>query len=242
MHGMPAASTQLWIARLGLVEYDAALELQHHLHAARVAGEIADTLLLLEHPPVYTRGRRSSEDELPMGEEWYRQRGIALRDVDRGGKVTYHGPGQLVGYPIVSTALSGGDVPALVGLLEQSMIDALAAEGVAARRSEAGRGVWAGCGEAAGKIGSIGLHIAADVTTHGVMVNVENDLTPFTWIRPCGLDEPVTSIARVSGARGRMDAFADHLAVAVGENFGLHRRPVTSEFLQQRAAAIGLAA
>lgn len=238
---MPDQRNELWVTRLGLVDYDEALALQRAAHTARVRGEIADTLLLLEHPPVYTRGRRSTDDELPMGEDWYRGQGIELRDVDRGGKVTYHGPGQLVAYPIVSTELFNGDVPALVGAIEQAMIDALEAEGVAAHRDEAGRGVWAGEGPEAGKIGSIGLHIGQGVTTHGLMVNVDNDLQPFQWIRPCGLDDPATSIAKIKHTSGQMRCFEKRLAFAVAERFGLRQRLVSRARLEEHAHDLVLA-
>lgn len=243
-NGQPGTQRdELWVVRLGLIDYDAALELQLAVHAARAAGRIPDTLLLLEHSPVYTCGRRSQPGELPMGEEWYRQQGIALRQVDRGGKVTYHGPGQLVGYPIVSTELAGGDVTHLVSTIEQAMIDALAGEGVVARRDDAGRGVWAGEGTAAaGKIGSIGLHIAQNVTTHGLMVNVDNDLTPFGWIRPCGLDDPATSIARVTGSAGRMRCFSKRVAFALAQQFGLRQRIVSRARLEATVHDLVLAA
>ncbi|MCW3017362.1 MAG: lipB, partial [Solirubrobacterales bacterium] len=120
---------ELRVARLGVVDYRRALELQQRLCAARQAEEIADTLLLLEHPPVYTRGRRTGPGELPMGESWYRSHGIDVVDADRGGKVTYHGPGQLVAYPIVGV----GDVIAFVRLVERATIAALAEHGVDAR-------------------------------------------------------------------------------------------------------------
>ncbi len=230
---MPSNRRELWVAQLGRVDYDEALALQQAVHDARVANRIADVLLILEHPPVYTKGRRSTPDELPMGEDWYRAQGIELRDVDRGGKVTYHGPGQLVAYPIVSTGIFGGDVPRLVAALEQSMIDALAAEGIDARRDDAGRGVWAGTESTEGKIGSIGLHIGQGVTTHGVMVNVDNDLQPFSWIRPCGLDEPATSIAKVTGEAGRLRCFSKRFAYATAENLGARQRLVSRARLEQ---------
>src|SRR3954468_13508694 len=120
---------ELWVANLGTVEYREAYAMQERVRARRQAGEIPDTLLLVEHPPVYTRGRRTAPGELPMGEDWYRSQGIDVVDVDRGGKVTYHGPGQLVGYPIMRT----GDVLEYVGRLEAAMAAALADEGLAAR-------------------------------------------------------------------------------------------------------------
>lgn len=232
---------ELWVTRLGTVDYDEALAFQHEVHAARVRDDIPDTLLLLEHPPVYTKGRRSTPDELPMGEEWYVGQGIEVKDVDRGGKVTYHGPGQLVGYPIVSTDLTGGDIPRLVGMIEQAMIDALAAEGIPAHRDQAGRGVWAGEGAESGKIGSIGLHIGQGVTTHGLMINVDNDLQPFQWIRPCGLDDPATSIARIKRSSGQMRCFEKRLAFATAERFGLRQRLVSRARLEERTDDLVLA-
>ncbi len=233
---MERAQPEIQVVQLGLVDYDEALGLQQAAHAARVADAIGDTLLLLQHPPVYTRGRRSSSDELSMSSQFYAEQGIAIRDVDRGGKVTYHGPGQLVGYPIVSTELTAGDVPRLVGLLEQAMIDALGEHGIAARRDDAGRGVWAGADEAAGKIGSIGLHIGQGVTTHGVMINVDNDLEPFDWIRPCGLDDPTTSVARILGRDGQLPCMFKRFAWATAQNLGLRQRIVSPSRLQQQLA------
>src|SRR6476646_2035228 len=121
---------EVLIARLGLVRYEEARRLQMRIEAARQAGEIADVLLLLEHPPVYTKGRRTEPSELGMGEDWYRMQGIDVQETDRGGRVTYHGPGQLVGYPIVSLKPYGDDVQAYVRRLERVMIDSLGEYGV----------------------------------------------------------------------------------------------------------------
>ena len=119
---------EIWVCHLGVVDYREALELQERLRAARQEDELPDVLLTLEHPPVYTRGRRSVAGELPLGEDWYSGAGIEIVDTDRGGKVTYHGPGQLVGYPIVRV----DDVVAYVRSLENALVAALADEGVAA--------------------------------------------------------------------------------------------------------------
>src|SRR4051794_26441478 len=146
----------------------------------RQAEEIGDTLLLLEHPPVYTRGRRTEAHDLPMGEDWDRTQGIEVHDADRGGRVTYHGPGQLVGYPIMRI----GDVPAYVRTMEQAVIGALADVGVDARLRDGLTGIWAGDR----KIGWIAVHVNRGRTTHGFAVNVDNDLQPFEWVVPCGLD------------------------------------------------------
>ncbi|MBI4898365.1 MAG: lipoyl(octanoyl) transferase LipB [Actinobacteria bacterium] len=232
----PAAGRpELWVTHLGMIDYDAATELQARLHAARCDQRIPDVLLLLEHPPVYTRGRRAQPSELPFGEDWYLRRGVALRDADRGGKTTYHGPGQLVGYPIVDTAVVNRDVVLLVKTIEDAIIASLAAEGIEARRDAAGRGVWAGDG----KISSLGLHIARGVSTHGLSINVDCDLDPFSWIKPCGLDDPVTSIARVTGRCGTMRCMRRRLAFELAERFGLRQRLVSKARLYEHLSAAG---
>ena len=168
-----------------------------------------------------------------MGEAWYRAQGIDVVDVDRGGKVTYHGPGQLVVYPIVRM----DDVVAFVRRLERATIAALADEGIAARsRSDEGRdftGVWVG----ERKIGSIGLHVARGVTTHGLAVNADNDLQPFGWVTPCGLpDVQMTSIARGAPGRSRHAAL---LRQAAGPPPGrvLRPPPAARDPLPPRAGA-----
>src|SRR3954464_10023475 len=129
----------LAVVQLGVVPYDEALELQLRLRELRQADAIGDTLLLLEHPPVYTRGRRTEAHDLPMGEDWYRAQGIEVCDADRGGRVTYHGPGQLVGYPIMRI----GAVPEYVRTMERAVIAALADEGIGAEVREGLTGIWA---------------------------------------------------------------------------------------------------
>ncbi|HVE67839.1 MAG TPA: lipoyl(octanoyl) transferase LipB [Solirubrobacteraceae bacterium] len=203
--------SELLVCELGTVEYREAYALQERVRARRQAGEIADVLLLLEHPPVYTRGRRTGPGELPMGEDWYRAQGIDVVDTDRGGRVTYHGPGQLVGYPIVRV----DDVVGHVRRLEQAILAALAESGVTARtRTDEGAdftGVWAG----ERKIASIGVHVQRGVSTHGFAVNVENDLQPFEWVVPCGLEGVrMTSLIRERGdaGPGAIAAFRETLA------------------------------
>jgi lipoyl(octanoyl) transferase len=236
-------SDEILVVHCGTMPYEEAREAQRQLEGRRQRGEISDVLLLLEHPPVYTRGRRSTPDELPMGVEWYEMQGIEVRDTDRGGRVTYHGPGQLVAYPIVSLAPYGDDVHEYVRRLEKVMIGALAEHGVEAGLSEGLTGVWVPgrrdenpsiSGEIGPstrrdrKIGSIGLHVSRGVTTHGLAVNVNNDLQPFEWIVPCGIQGcAVTSLGRELGAEQDLDAFA----ATVSERFGsvYERRPVTAE-------------
>ena len=197
----------LWCVRLGLVRYADALALQKRLETARQSGQIPDVLLLLEHPPVYTRGRRTTADELPMGEDWYRAQGIEVTDTDRGGRVTYHGPGQLVGYPVVSLRPYGNDVHDYIRRMERMIIASLGRHGVEADLIEGLTGVWA---PERRKIASIGVHVSRGVTTHGFAVNVNNDLQPFGWIVPCGIDHcQMTSLARECGHEVGMDEFMD---------------------------------
>jgi lipoyl(octanoyl) transferase len=220
-----ASRPELWVCQLGTIEYREALELQERVRAARQAGELPDVLLLLEHWPVYTRGRRSAPGELPMGAEWYAMQGIDVVETDRGGKVTYHGPGQLVGYPIVGV----DDVVAYVRTLEQAIVAALAQEGVIARgRPEDGpdyTGVWV----QERKIASIGVHIARGVATHGFAVNVENDLQPFEWVVPCGLDGVrMTSFIKETGRlAGQMKCVRRRAAFEVAQALGRRQRLVS---------------
>jgi lipoyl(octanoyl) transferase len=184
--------SELWVCDAGTIPYGSALALQERLREARQAQRIPDVMLLLEHPPVYTRGRRSEPGELTMGVDWYRAQGIEIFDTRRGGKVTYHGPGQLVGYPIVGV----DDVVAYVRLLEQALIAALSEAGIEARarvdEGPAFTGVWV----EDRKIASIGVHLSRGVTAHGFALNVDNDMRPFDWVVACGLpDVRMTSVA-----------------------------------------------
>ncbi len=226
---------ELWVCQLGTVEYREALALQERVRAARQAGAVPDVMLLLEHWPVYTRGRRSSPGELPMGEDWYRMQGLDIVETDRGGKVTYHGPGQLVGYPIVEVT----DVVEYVRTLERALVCALGEEGIgnARARVEDGpdyTGVWV----EDRKIASLGVHVARGVTTHGFAVNVENDLQPFGWIVPCGLDGvSMTSLIKETGrTAGEMRCFRKRAAYNVARALGLRQRIVSLDRLE---AAVG---
>jgi lipoyl(octanoyl) transferase len=235
---------ELWVIRAGQVPYEDARATQKRLEEARHAGETPDVMLLLEHPPVYTKGRRSTADELPMGEDWYRMQGIEVRETDRGGRVTYHGPGQLVGYPIVDLREYANDVHEYIRRMERVMIAALGDFGVAAGPIEGLTGVWtegARPGEDPGgrearKIGSIGVHVNRGITTHGFAINVNNDLQPFEWIVPCGIEAcRVTSVAAESGGEQDMGAFMDAVRDRFGELY--ERSPVEREVADLEAGA-----
>ena len=252
---MAEAVAELWVARVhGQVPYTEAVELQTRLRERRQAGEIPDSLLLLEHPPTYTKGRRSEKSDLPMGEDWYWSQGIEVHDTSRGGRVTYHGPGQLVGYPIMRlggdrTAPQDGeadrprdhsvpsDVIEFLRKTEAGIIRALADEGVEAEVREGLTGVWAG----ERKIGSIGLHVSRGVTMHGFAVNVDGDLQPFEWIVPCGIENVrMTSLYLETGLTDGMTCFRKRVAWRFAEAFGLRQRVVTLERLlgsPERAAS-----
>ncbi len=226
---------EIWVCHLGMVDYREALELQERLRTARQEDELPDVLLTLEHPPVYTRGRRSGPEELPMGEDWYLAQGIEIVDTDRGGKVTYHGPGQLVGYPIVRV----DDVVAYVRTLEGALVSALAGEGVTARtRPHEGHrfaGVWVG----ERKIASVGVHLSRGVSKHGFAINIDNDLEPFSWIVPCGLDGvQMTSLAAEAGrVSGGMKCFRRRAAHELAHALGRRQRLVSRARLETRAPA-----
>jgi lipoyl(octanoyl) transferase len=222
---------ELWVCHLGMVPYLDAVALQEHVRAQRQADELPDTLLLLEHTPVYTRGRRASADELTLGEDFYRGRGIDVIDTDRGGRVTYHGPGQLVGYPIMRIA----DIGSYLRTMEAAIVAALGEEGIAARSRCAEGTDYTGVWVEDRKIASIGVHVSRGVTTHGFAVNVNNDLEPFSWVVACGLpDVAMTSIAdelRVSNPR---HADYDSAALDVDETPGIacFRKRVAHAFSQ----------
>ena len=217
---------ELRVCTLGTVSYREGLVLQADIRAKRQAEKVPDTLLLLEHPPVYTRGRRASDNELALGEDFYRERGIEIVPTDRGGKVTYHGPGQLVGYPIMRVL----DIAAHLRTMEAAIVAALLEYGLQARsRCDEGidyTGVWV----QDRKIASIGVHVSRGVSTHGFAVNVTNDLDPFSWIVPCGLtDVRMTSLQQELGHApdGGFDAFANRTAERFCEAHGHRLLPVT---------------
>jgi lipoyl(octanoyl) transferase len=190
----------LQTSRPGTVPYADAWTLQTELHERRARGEIPDTLLLLEHPHVYTIGRRGERDDVLWNEASLRLRGVEVVETDRGGQVTYHGPGQLVGYPIIDLG-PGADLVGYVRRLEDVLIGALERFAITAERDIGNTGVWVNDG----KIAAIGVRVTRGVTKHGFAINVSTDLSYFAGIVPCGItDKGVTSIAQEIGAEPSM--------------------------------------
>jgi lipoyl(octanoyl) transferase len=230
------AVDEVLTVRCGLIPYEEARRTQKRIEAARQADEVPDVLLLLEHHPVYTKGRRTQPGELAMGEDWYRMQGIEVCETDRGGAVTYHGPGQLVGYPIVSLKPYGDNVHEYVRRLERLMIGSLATYGVEAEVIEGLTGVWVGGGPPEGrKIGSIGVHVSRGVTTHGFAVNVNNDLQPFEWVVPCGIEGVrMTSLCRELGSELDMNSYMGVVSERFGEIYGRELVQASLEALTER--------
>jgi lipoyl(octanoyl) transferase len=183
--------TKCSVLDLGRLDYAAALDVQQRLASARKQALACDHLLLVEHPHVITLGRNGRMENLLASGEVLSRAGISFYSTDRGGDVTYHGPGQLVGYPILDLRQWRRDVGAYVRALEQTIIDTLADYGIAAGRIPRLTGVWVG----ERKIAAIGVHISRWVTSHGFALNVATDLNYFQYIVPCGLTKPVTSMA-----------------------------------------------
>lgn len=235
------------ILSLGRVSYSEGLALQERVVAARKAGQIADTLLLLEHPPVLTLGRNARRNHILASNEMLHAKGVELHEINRGGDVTYHGPGQLVGYPIIDLR---GDLPGkrgphlgpldFVRMLEEVLIRTCADFGVLTERIPGLTGVWTAAleGTPAQKLAAIGVHVSQAVTSHGFALNVTTDLRDFNWIVPCGIrDKGVTSLELTSPLTpppGMSDAIH-----ALIRQFGrvFHRQMLWSESLEQQLSS-----
>jgi len=206
----------------GTVDYLAALDLQRELHRARVADGIGDTVLLLEHDPVYTAGRRTQDFERPMD-------GTPVVDTDRGGRITWHGPGQLVGYPIMRLPMPL-DLVAYVRRLEAALIQACADAGLNTGRVEGRTGVWVDHEEPhARKVAAIGVRVARGVTMHGFALNCDNSLAPFDQIVACGIaDASVTTLSQELGRRVTVDDIIGPVEHALLNEFTPHREAITS--------------
>ncbi|MGA3164739.1 MAG: lipoyl(octanoyl) transferase LipB [Terriglobia bacterium] len=211
------------IEQLGRVDYAVAGDLQKEKVAQRKAGAIPDTLLLLEHPHVYTLGRNARRENLLVSEEDLAARGARVFQTDRGGDVTYHGPGQLVGYPILDLTQHRRDISWYMRSLEEVFIHTARDFGVEAVRLPGAAGVWVGND----KLVAMGVHLSRWVTSHGFALNVNTDLRYFEWIVPCGLpDKGVTSLAKLLGRPVDMEAVAERVVEHFGAVFGLDVRTV----------------
>ncbi len=206
------------------LDYNSALELQRALVDRRKSGELAqDVLLVLEHPPVFTLGRSGSLDNLLVSPGFLQDRSIDAVRIERGGDITYHGPGQIIAYPVIDLRKAGIGMTELVFGLEAIMISTAADFGVQAERSRTGRGVWVG----SRKLGSLGLALRRGITFHGLALNATSDLTPFTWINPCGLNGvSMTSLARESKGPIDLDLARHNLKSHFQSHF--HRRLSTA--------------
>ena len=206
------------VEQLGQVGYAAGLALQRERVAARKVGAIPDTLLLLEHPHVYTLGRNARRENILVSAPFLRSRGAGVFEIDRGGDVTYHGPGQLVGYPILDLAQHRRDIAWYMRSLEEVFIRVAAEYGIEAGRLAGAAGVWVGNA----KLVAVGVHISRWVTSHGFAFNVNTDLHFFDWIVPCGLHgRGVTSLQRLLGRVADVEEVTSRVIDAFGHVFGL---------------------
>ena len=230
---------ELLVVDLGLVEYGAAWELQRRVVAARKAGGVPDVLLLCEHPHVITLGRNGKRTNLLASDHVLGQMGVSFFETNRGGDITYHGPGQLVGYPILNLSEIRRDVGWYVRSLEEAMIRASADLGVSGRRVAGRTGVWVDGGKEVKeikdeeKLAAIGVHLSRWVTSHGFAYNVSTDLRYFDLIVPCGIaGKRATSLEKLLGRRVEIKEVAPRIAAHLGAIFGLELRAVAPDALE----------
>ena len=223
-----------WLVECGRLPYGDAWALQRALLAARQADQIADTLLLLEHPPVITIGRAGHAANILIPREALAARGFEVFEIERGGDVTYHGPGQLLGYPILNLRALDEDVVRFVRLLEATLIRVLETFGIEAARRRGYPGVWVG--EA--KIAAIGVAVKRKVTMHGFALNVDPDLEHFALINPCGLGKPVTSVARLLGRHVELAEVHPAVRRAFAEAFQVDMAAVSLETIRARVNGV----
>ena len=203
---------------LGVVPYDLALRLQQALLSARAEGLLPDVLLLLQHPPAFTVGRFRGKEDIIVPREMLTREGIAVFHTNRGGSVTYHGPGQLIGYPVLNLKEKGLGVRQYIWSLEEVTIRLLHTIGIQGHRAPDHRGVWVGDK----KICSVGVNVSRDISTHGFALNVSNELHCFQYIRPCGLaSEVMTSVSELSGRSAEVETVVSDAIRCFSEVFGL---------------------
>jgi len=239
---------ECWTVDLGTIGYERAWELQKRIVAARKLTLIPDVLLLCEHPHVITMGRNGREEHLLASEAMLRARGVEFHATNRGGDITYHGPGQIVAYPILNLAEIRRDVGWYVRQLEEAMIRTTTEYGIVAERREGRTGIWV---EVAGgdsfvseeKLGAIGVHISRWVTSHGLAYNVATDLSYFDLIVPCGIaGKRATSLARLLNRNVEMNDARPRLVRHLGECFGRAMRAVSAMELENALAAVEIPA
>lgn len=236
MHpGERSNSQPCLLVNLGLIAYAEAWELQRQLAAARKCDAIPNVLLLCEHPHVITLGRNGKSDHLRASDRLLRQMNVQFHATDRGGDITYHGPGQVVGYPILDLSAIRRDVVWYVRQLEGAMIRATADFGIAAARKAGMTGVWVESPAGEEKLAAIGVHISRWVTSHGFAYNVATDLRYFDLIVPCGIaDKRPTSLERVLGKSVAMDEVRQRISSHLAKVFGLELQPATRHELEER--------
>ncbi len=220
---------------LGLIGYAEAWSLQKRIVAARKADAIKDVLLVCEHPHVITQGRNGKREHLLASEHVLRQKGVEYYETSRGGDITYHGPGQLVGYPILNLGAIRRDVVWYVRMLEEAMIRATSEFGITAERVAGKTGIWVKSGDTEEKLAAIGVHISRWVTSHGFAYNVSTDLRYFDLIVPCGIaDRKATSLEKLLGRSVEQVEVAPRIARHLGELFGLEMQEASKKEMLER--------
>jgi lipoyl(octanoyl) transferase len=220
---------------LGLLGYAEANALQKRVVAARKDGAIEDVLLLCEHPPVITLGRSGKRENLLVSDHVLRQKGVEFHATDRGGDITYHGPGQIVGYPILNLGAIRRDVVWYVRMLEEAMIRATAEFGIAAERVAGKTGIWVRAGNFEEKLAAIGVRVSRWVTSHGFAYNVSTDLRNFELIVPCGIaDRKATSLEKLLGRNVEEKEVAPRIAKHLGELLGLEMKEASKKELMEK--------
>ncbi len=222
-----------WIVDCGRMAYGDEWALQRALVRDRQEDRIPDVLVLVEHLPVITVGRAGKKGHILVPEDLLRRRGIELYEIERGGDVTYHGPGQLVGYPILDLQRLDEDVVRYVRVLETTLIAALRPFGIVAERLRGYPGVWV----RGAKIAAIGVAVKRKVTMHGFALNVDPDLAHFDLINPCGLGKPVTSMARLLGRPVTLEEIRPEVSRTFGAQFDMALEPITAQELAARLGA-----
>ena len=224
---------------LGLIPYAEAYALQKRIVAARKLDVIDDTLLFCEHPHVITQGRNGKREHLLASESVLRQKGVEFFETSRGGDVTYHGPGQIVAYPILNLGAIRRDVVWYVRMLEEAMIRATAEFGIVAGREAGKTGVWVGERKTSEKLAAIGVHISRWVTSHGLAYNVSTDLRNFDLIVPCGIaDRKATSLEKLLGRGVKLDEVKPKLAAHLAEVFGIELQRIDRAELLEKLEAV----